>query len=39
MVRDVDGKVKAGSLARIEPEGKVRACGKRSKPIWNASSR
>ena len=36
----VDGKVKKGSLARIEPDGTGRcACGKRSRPTWSASSR
>lgn len=39
MVRNADGTVKKGSLARVEPEGRSCACGKRSKPTWTAASR
>ncbi len=39
MVRDANGEVKQGSLARIEPEGKVAAYGRPSRPTWRASSR
>lgn len=34
-----NGKVKQGSLARVEPEGQSCVCGKPSKPTCNASSR
>ena len=38
MVRKEDGKIKQGSLARIEPV-KSHVCGKRLKPTWSASNR
>ncbi len=39
MVRNADGSVKQGSLARVEPEGKVMRMWKPSRPTWSASSR
>jgi aconitase A len=35
----VDGKVKQGRWHASNPKARSRACGKRSRPTWTASSR